>query len=115
MTHGADGLITYVRERGDNLNEEGEKHLRSLDYESIKAWLNSEDLYNRVDQHLLDLDIPFLFYAGEKDEWNPYPHLVEISGKMKNAETVLFPEVGHDVHYRKGMVLPYVKRFLQKV
>jgi pimeloyl-ACP methyl ester carboxylesterase len=114
LSHGADGLIAYVKERGDNLTSEGEKHLRSLDYDSIKAWLNSEDLYNRVDEHLPSLDIPFFLYAGEKDEWNTYPHLVEITNKMKNAEIVLFPDVGHDVHYRKGMVLPYVIKFLTK-
>ena len=115
MDHGADGLIRYVRERGDILNEDGENHLRSLDYKSIKAWLDSEDLYNRVDQHLPKLKIPFLFYAGEKDEWNPHPHLVEISKMMQKAETVLFPDVGHDVHYRKGMVLPHVIEFLENV
>jgi pimeloyl-ACP methyl ester carboxylesterase len=114
LTHGADGLISYVKERGDNLTSEGEEHLRSLDYDSIKAWLNSEDLYNRVDRHLPSLDIPFFLYAGENDEWNTYTHLVEISKKMKNAECMVFPEVGHDVHYRKGLVLPYVIKFLTK-
>ncbi len=113
LQDGADGLITYLIERGDKITPEGEKRLREMDYDVINAWMNSDDLFNDVDQHLPDLDIPFLFYAGEKDEWNPYPHLVEIADKMKNAKAILFSNAGHDVHYRKGVVLPYVKKFLK--
>lgn len=115
LKHGANGLITYVKERGDILDSDGEKHLRSLDYDSIKAWIDSEDLNNSVDEHLPSLDIPFLFYVGELDEWEPYPHLVEICEKMKDAKVILFPDVGHDVHYRKGLILPHVQKFLKKV
>ena len=113
LKDGADGLITYLIERGDEISPENEKALRAMDYHAINAWVNSEDLYNRVDEHLPNLDIPFLFYAGENDEWNTYPYLVEISEKMKDAKTILFPDVGHDVHYRKGLVLPYVTEFLK--
>ena len=115
LKNGADGLITYVKERGDEMTPEGEKHLRSMDYDAIKAWISSEDLNNRVDAHLPELETPFLFYAGERDEWGPYPHLVEICEKMKDAKVILFPDVGHDVHYRKGLVLPYIEEFLQNV
>ena len=110
---GADGLLVYLRERGDEISPENEKGLRAMDYEVINAWTNSEDLYDRVDEHLPELDIPFLFYAGEKDEWNPYHYLVKISEKMKFAKTILFPDAGHDIHYRKGVVLPYVTEFLK--
>ena len=115
LTYGADGLIAYVRERGDHLTPEGEEHLRSLDYQSINAWLSSEDLYDSVDQHLPRLGNPFFFYAGEKDEWNTYPHLVEITSKMRNAKKMVFPGAGHDVHYQKGIVIPYVIELLNKI
>ncbi|NHJ47332.1 MAG: alpha/beta hydrolase [Asgard group archaeon] len=112
LKQGADGLLIYLKERGDVITPEGEKGIRAMDFDVINAWSNSEDLYGKVDDHLPKLDIPFLFYAGEKDDWNPYPYLVDISKKMKNAKTILFPDVGHDVHYRKGVVLPHVKEFL---
>jgi len=115
LKDGADGLLVYLKERGDEITPENEKGLRAMDYDVINAWTNSEDLYGRVDEHLPELDIPFLFYAGEQDEWNPYPYLVEISEKMKYAKTILFPDVGHDVHYRKGVVLPYVTEFLKNI
>lgn len=109
---GADGLLQHLKERGDVITPENEKGIRAMDFDVINAWSNSEDLYDRVDEHLPELDIPFLFYAGEQDDWNPYPHLVEISKKMKKAKTILYPNAGHDVHYRKGVVLPAVLDFL---
>lgn len=113
LKDGADGLITYLKERGDELTLEAEQGLRAMDFVVINAWSYSEDLYNKVDEHLPELNIPFLLYAGELDEWNTYPYLVEISKKMKHAKTILFPEVGHDVHYRKGVILPHVIEFLK--
>lgn len=115
LKDGADGLLVYLKERGDEITPENEKGLRAMDYDVINAWLNSEDLYGKVDEHLSELDIPFLFYAGEQDEWNPYPYLVEISEKMKHAKTILFPDAGHMVHYQKGVVLPYVTEFLKNI
>ncbi|MCG3220653.1 MAG: alpha/beta hydrolase, partial [Candidatus Heimdallarchaeota archaeon] len=67
------------------------------------------------DEHLPELDIPFLLYAGEKDEWNPYPHLAEISKKMKNAKAILFENKGHEVQFIPGVVLPHVREFLKNL
>jgi pimeloyl-ACP methyl ester carboxylesterase len=115
LKDGADGLLVYLKERGDDISPENEQGLRAMDFDVINAWSNSDDLYGKVDEHLPELDIPFLFYAGELDEWKPYPDLVEISEKMKQAKTILFPGAGHDIHYHKGVVLPYVKEFLEKL
>lgn len=115
LKKGADGLLIHLKERGDVITPENEKGLRAMDYDVINAWSNSEDLYDRVDEHLPELDIPFLFYAGEKDQWKPYPYLVEISDKMKNAKTILLPDAGHSIHYQKGVVLPYVLEFLKNL
>jgi len=112
LKQGADGLLQHLKERGDTITPENEKGIRAMDFEVINAWSNSEDLNDTVDEHLPNLDIPFLFYAGELDHWNPYPDLVEISNKMKKAKTLLYPNAGHEVHYRKGVVLPDVLDFL---
>ncbi len=115
MKDGADGLIALVRERGEEVTPEAEKGFRAMDYEAINAWMNSEDLFSRVDEHLPELEEPFLFYAGEKDEWNPYPHLAEVSKEMKNATAILFEDMGHEVQFIEGVVLPYVLKFLNNI
>ncbi|MCG3220652.1 MAG: alpha/beta hydrolase [Candidatus Heimdallarchaeota archaeon] len=112
---GIDGIIAHLKERGEDITPESEKVLMEMDIESMIAWLSSEDLYCKVDEHLPNLDIPFLFYAGEKDEWNPYPYLLETSRKMKNAKTILFEEKGHGVQSAKELVLPHVVEFLEKI
>lgn len=113
LKDGADGLIVYVKEKGEEVTPETEKAFRAMDYEAINAWMNSEDLFHKVDDHLPELKEPFLFYAGEDDEWNPYPHLVQISKKMKNAKTILFEKKGHGVHFEVGLVLPHIIEFLE--
>lgn len=113
LKKGADGLIEHIIERGDTVTPENEKALRAMDYDVINSWSNSEDLYNGVDEHLTKLNMPFLLYAGENDRWNIHPLIDEISKKMRNAKVVLFPNVGHGVHYQRGYVLPYVLEFLQ--
>ena len=115
LKDGADGLLAVMKERGDVITPETEKGIRAMDFDAINAWTNSKDLFTKVDEHLLDLDIPFLLYAGEKDEWNPYPHLVEISKKMKNAKAILFENHGHKVQFVPGVVLPHVLEFLVNV
>lgn len=115
LKKGADGLLQHLEERGDVITPENEEGLRAMDYDVINAYSNAEDLYDRVDEHLYQLETPVLFYAGEKDEWNPYPSMVEVSEKMKNAKAIQYPEVGHDVHYRKGVVLPDVLDFLNSL
>lgn len=115
MKKGADGLIDLVKGRGDKVTPEVEQQFRAFDYEAINAWMNSEDLFARVDEHLPELDEPFLLYAGEKDEWNPYPHLLETSKKMKNAKVILFENQGHNVQFIPGVVLPHVIEFLEKI
>ena len=114
LRDGADGLIAHIKERGDNVTPDMEKGIRAMDFDAIDAWLDSPDLLTKVDEHLSELDEPFLFYAGEKDEWNPYPQLVEVSKKMKNAKTILFEGQGHTVQFIPNLVLPHVLEFLEK-
>jgi pimeloyl-ACP methyl ester carboxylesterase len=113
LKEGADGLLVYLKERGDEITPENEAGIRAMDFDVINAWSNSEDLYGKVDEPLSELGNPFLFYAGEYDEWNSYSYLAEISETMKNAQVILYPNVGHDVHYHKGVVLPDVIAFLR--
>ncbi len=110
---GPDGFIRYSKETGQNVTPEMERGIRTMDFKSINAWINSEDLFRKADEHLPDLDIPFLLYAGELDEWEPHPLLVEVSKKMKNAETILFEGKGHNVQFEQGVVLPHVLEFLE--
>ena len=112
---GADGLLEIIRERGDNVTPEAEQHIRSWDFDAIIAWTESPDLFTKVDEHLPELEEPFLFYAGEQDEWNPYPQLLETSKKMKNAKTILFEKKGHTVHFEIGVILPHVLEFLERI
>ncbi len=79
------------------------------------AWLSSEDLYCKVDEHLPKLDLPFLFYAGEKDEWNPYPQLLETSKRMTNAKAILFEDIGHEIQSAKELLLPHILEFLENI
>ena len=92
-----------------------EQGIRKMDFKSINAWINSPDLFRKVDEHLPDLDIPFFMYAGELDEWEPYPLQLEISKKMKNADVVLFEGKGHLVQFEPRVVLPHVLEFLESV
>ena len=115
LKDGADGLIAHLKERGDDITPDSEKVFRAMDYKAIIAWTNSKDLFCKVDEHLPELDLPFLFYAGEEDEWNPYPYLVEISKEMKKAEAILFENKGHDVQFVEGLVLPHVIEFLRYI
>ncbi len=114
LKNNAEGLIALSKERGDVITPEFEKQIRSMDFKAINAWGNSEDLFTKIDEHLPELDIPFLFYAGEKDEFEPYPFLKDISVKMKDAKAIMFQERGHEVHFIEGMVLPYVLEFLEE-
>jgi pimeloyl-ACP methyl ester carboxylesterase len=114
LKDGADGLIALSKESGEEISPEYEKSMRA-DFKAINAWCHSEDIFCKVDEHLPKLDIPFLFYAGENDRWNPYPHLVEISKEMKNAKTILFENKGHEVQFVKGLVLPHVLEFLENL
>lgn len=115
MRKGAEGLIEHLRERGDIVTPEVEASIRAMDFEAINAWADSPDLFSKVDEHLPELDEPFLFYAGEEDEWNPYPQLLETSKKMKNAKAILFEKKGHQVHYEIGTILPHVLEFLSSL
>ena len=67
---GFEGILNHMKEIGEDLTTESERIFREMDFEAMIAWLSSEDLYCKVDEHLPKLDLPFLFYAGEKDEWN---------------------------------------------
>ncbi|NPD90184.1 MAG: alpha/beta hydrolase [Asgard group archaeon] len=113
LKDGADGLIAHVKEKGEEVTPDTEKRFRAMDFEAINAWINSLDLFHKVDEHLPELKEPFLFYAGEKDEWNPYPHLAEVSKEMKNAKAILFENKGHEVQFIPGVVLPHVLEFLE--
>ncbi len=115
LKDGADGLLAVMKERGEVINPETEKGIRAMDFKAINAWTNSDDLFTKVDEHLPELDMPFLLYAGEKDEWNPYPHLAEVSKKMKNAKAILFEKMGHNVQFIPGVILPHVLEFLEKI
>ena len=114
LKNNAEGLIALSKERGDVITAEYEQMIRSMDFKAINAWVNSEDLFTKIDEHLPGLNLPFLFYAGEKDEFEPCPFLKEISEKMKDAKTIMFQERGHEVHFIEGMVLPYVLEFLEE-
>lgn len=115
LRKGAEGLLEHLRERGDNVTPEVEKHIKAWDFKAINAWADSPDLLTKVDEHLPELEEPFLFYAGEEDEWNPYPQLLETSKKMKNAKTILFEMKGHTVHFEIGIILPHVLKFLSNL
>ena len=110
---GVEGFISNLEERGEKISLETENFFRSWDFEAIRASLNSADLYHRVDEHLPKLGTPFLFYAGELDEWNPYPFLVDISKKMKHAKTILLEGKGHGID--KDTILPQVIKFLENI
>ena len=110
---GPEGFIEYARYLGDEPTPEFEEAVKRMDFKSINAWINSEDLFRKVDEHLPELNLPFLLYAGELDDWDPYPHLEEISKKMKNVKTIFFPGRNHQqVYGEKGLVLPHVLKFL---
>lgn len=115
MKGGAEGLIAHMRERGEEVTPDIERGIRAMDFEAINAWTNSPDLFSKVDEHLPELEEPFLFYAGEEDNWNPYPQLLETSKKMKNAKTILFENKGHGIQFEDGVVLPHVLEFLENM
>ena len=115
LKNDADGLIALSKERGDVITLEYEQMIRSMDFKAINAWVNSEDLFTKIDEHLPELETPFLLYAGEKDQFEPCPFLEEISEKMKNAKAIMFSERGHEVHFIEGIVLPYALNFLKEL
>lgn len=114
LKDGADGLISLLKEKGDDITSEDEQKFRSWDYVAINKWLANEEQFCKVDDHLPNLDHNFLLYAGENDEWNPYPHLEEISKKMKKAKAILFENYGHEVHSVTKVILPHILEFLEK-
>ena len=114
LKDGADGLIAFLRDKGSKVSPEDEKKFRVWDFEAINAWSNNEELFSKVDEHLPELEQPFLLYAGEYDEWNPYPYLLEASKTMKNAKTILFKNEGHEVNYKNELILPHVLKFLEE-
>ena len=110
---GIEGIIKDIEGRGETLTAESKRVFQEMDFEAMVAWMSSEDLYCKVDEHLPELDISFLLYAGEKDEWEAYPHLLETSKKMKNVETVFFENRGHSIE--KELVLPHALEFLKNI
>ena len=110
---GLDEFLEFLRKKGENITPETEKYFSSWDFTAIEASINSKDIYHSVDEHLPELDLPFLLYAGEFDEWNPYPYLIETSKKMKNAKTILFEGKGHGLD--KELILPHVLEFLEQL
>ena len=59
--------------------------------------------------------MPILLYVGEEDEWGHFPRAKEFSEPRDNVTLVSFPKRGHDVHYSKEVVFPYIEEFLDNL
>ena len=112
---GSKGFISVFKEKGIEFTSEQIEGIESWDFDALKATTMAEDLFHNLEQPLLELSIPVLFYAGENDEWGHYQRQVEFSKKMKNTKVVGIPNHGHSVDDKKELVLPHVLEFLEDV
>ena len=109
---GLKGYITSLEKQGIEISLEYRKKIESWDFDALNATTMAEDLFQNMEPQLLKLDIPVLFYAGEKDGWYHHPRQVEFGKKMKNAKVVGIPGYGHEVSRAKDLVIPHVIEFL---
>ena len=112
---GKEAYISGLAKGGLEITPEIRAELESFDYEALAACLRSKDIFLPMDDHLPGLDIPFLFYACEDDEWGHFPRQLEASKKMKNVKVVGIPNHGHAVQEQKDLVLPHVIEFLEEM
>ena len=111
---GAEGFISMFKKFGIEFTSEQKKQIESWDFDALKAATTAEDLLQNLEPQLLALDVPVLFYAGEKDEWGHYERQLEFCKRMKNAKVIGFPDHGHSVDNEKDLVLPHVLEFLER-
>lgn len=112
---GKEAYISFLAKGGLEITPEIRAYYESFDYEALAALLSSKDIWLPMDEHLPKLKIPFLFYAGEEDEWGHFPRQLEASKKMKNVKVVGIPNHGHAVWKQKDLVLPHILEFLEEI
>lgn len=112
---GKEAYISRLVKGGREITPEKRAELESFDYKALAAILSSKDIFLPMDEHLPELDIPVLFYAGEDDEYGHFPRQLEIGKKMKNVKVVGIPNHGHAVQRQKDLVLPHILEFLEEI
>ena len=112
---GKEAYISRLVKGGLEITPERRSELESFDYEALAACLRSKDIFLPMNEHLPELEIPVLFYAGEDDEWGHVPRLLEYSSKMKNVKVVGIPNHNHAVQEQKDLVLPHILEFLEEM
>ena len=112
LSGGKEGYIASLEEREIEISAHFREEIESWDFDAINATLKSVDLFQNMVAHLLELDVPVLFYASEEDEWDHHQRQVDFYKKMKNAKVVGISGYGHGVSQAKDLVIPHVLEFL---
>jgi len=115
LEKGTDAMISYLENlRGSKLTPQEYEKWRNADPEAYIAYMSYYENIGMAD-YLPKLTAPFLFYAGEEDEY-PHSRAKACAEIMQNAEFISFPGLNHSgASVGSPAVLPHVLRFLEKV
>jgi pimeloyl-ACP methyl ester carboxylesterase len=111
------GMSAYVelleKEPGVKMTPQMRTKILSNDTEALAAFVSSSEWRANLEDALPNMTMPCLFFVGETDP--SYAGARKCANLLPNAEFGSFPGLGHDVDFQSHLVLPHIKKFLEKV
>jgi len=111
------GMVAHIemfeKEAGIKMMPQTRARLLANDTEALAAFLLASEWRASLEDALPNMTMPCLFYVGEADEC--YASVRKCASLLPNAEFVSFPGLGHEVDFQSHLVLPHIKKFLEKL
>jgi len=111
------GMGTYVelfeKERGIKMTPQAKTKILSNDTEALTAFVSANEWRANLEDALPNMTMPCLLFIGEADP--SYAGAKRCANLLPDAEFVSFPGLGHEVDFQSHLVLPHIKKFLEKV
>jgi pimeloyl-ACP methyl ester carboxylesterase len=114
-----DALPPELRELGPSYraaNPDGERRWVELEHMSRQSGASAQGFRNRMTFALLEsIKVPTLLIAGDADLYAPPPLMRMFTARIKGAESLVIPDVGHTAYWEKPdifnrAVLDFIKK-----
>jgi pimeloyl-ACP methyl ester carboxylesterase len=111
------GMSAYVevleKEWGARMTSPMRTKILSNDPEALAAFVSASEWRANLEDALPHMTMPCLFFVGEADP--SYAGAKKCANLLPDAEFISFHGQGHDVDFQSHLVLPHIKKFLEKV
>jgi pimeloyl-ACP methyl ester carboxylesterase len=114
LEEGLEAYLKYLESVGQEITSEVRKEMEKFDFKALAAFWGA-DLFPGNKGFYREVEVPIMLYVGEEDGWGHYPRALEFTKETKNATLYSFPDVGHELHYTRDMVIPSVLEFLRNI